>query len=326
MENIIEVKNLTKTYNRKTILSKLSFQVKKGELFTLIGPNGAGKTTLFKILTGQIKQDSGTARIFDINVESLLESKYKLRISYVPQADLLWDNLTVKENIFLMGKLYGLKKAQIEEKANKFLTDFNLIEHQNKLASKLSGGMKKKLSIAMSLMNDPLLLFLDEPTTGLDIEARTLLTEDLKKLKEEGITIILTTHLMEVAESLASKVLIIDKGKVVAFGKIENIINKFIGDKVLQVGCLKRNAEFEDFINKEVKSLKKTDYIRIKQTFFFKGEKVQELMQVISSSKFIEDIYEINIKKSSLKEAFLFITNKIYKNGNNSNFLLEVRK
>jgi len=225
-----------------------------------------------------------------------------------------------------MGKLYGLKKSQIEEKANKFLTDFNLVEHQKKLADKLSGGMKKKLSIAMSLMNDPLLLFLDEPTTGLDVEARTLLIEDLKRLKEEGITIILTTHLMEVAESLASKVLIIDKGQVVAFGTVENIINEFIGDKILQVGLIKRNNEFEDFIEKEVKHSKEVDYIQIKQTFFFKGEKVPELIQVISSSEFIEDIYEINIKKSSLKEAFLFITHKIYKNGNNFNSLLEVQK
>ncbi|GAH37002.1 unnamed protein product, partial [marine sediment metagenome] len=183
---VIECKNIVKKFEDYKAVNKVSFEVHKGELFTLLGPNGAGKTTLVKILTGQLAATSGSAKVLGEKVDEILKSDMKYKLSYVPQEYLIWEDLTVFENINLMGKLYGLKKLELTKKVEGLIKDFGLEGHEKKRAEKLSGGMKRKLSIAMSLMNDPLLLFLDEPTTGLDVHARTLLMEDLKRLKNAG--------------------------------------------------------------------------------------------------------------------------------------------
>ncbi len=173
--------------------------------------------------------------------------------------------------------------------------------------------MKRKLSIAMSLMNDPLLLFLDEPTTGLDVHSRTLLMEDLKRLKNSGTTIVLTTHLMEEAESLSTRALIINKGKIVSIGSVEELINKHVGEKLLQVGLIKDSNEFEDYLKEKQQIAEHLDYLRIKDTFFIKSSILNELMEEITKSESImDDIMEINIKRGGLKETFLFITREEY--------------
>jgi ABC-type multidrug transport system ATPase subunit len=313
MTPVIECKNVVKKFDDYKAVNKVSFTVNKGELFTLLGPNGAGKTTLVKILTGQLTATSGTAQILGVNVEDILKSDMKYRISYVPQEQLIWDDLTVLENITLMGKLYGLKKDELEEKVKELLEDFGLNGHEKKRAEKLSGGMKRKLSIAMSLMNDPLLLFLDEPTTGLDVHARTLLMEDLKRLKTAGTTLVLTTHLMEEAEALSSKVLIINEGKVISSGSVEDLIEKHVGEKILQVGLTKDSDDFENYLGEKQKLDSELDYVRIKDTFFIKSAILTELMDdIMKNEDLMDDVMEINIKRGGLKETFLFITRELY--------------
>ena len=313
MELVIECKNITKKFEDFTAVRKVSFSVEKGELFTLLGPNGAGKTTIVKILTGQLRTTSGSAKVLDVNINDILKSDKKYLISYVPQEQLVWEDLTVLENINLMGKLYGLKKPELEKKVTKLISDFGLTGHEKKRAEKLSGGMKRKLSIAMALMNDPLLLFLDEPTTGLDVHARTLLMEDLKRLKAAGTTIVLTTHLMEEAEALSSRVLILSQGKIVSIGSIEDLIKEHVGEKVLQVGLTKDSDEFEDYLKIKRKTDTKLDYVRIKDTFFVKSNILTELMDdIMKNESLMEDIMEINIKRGGLKETFLFMTRELY--------------
>jgi ABC-2 type transport system ATP-binding protein len=309
----IECNNIVKDFGETKALDDVSFSVKKGELFTLLGPNGAGKTTLVKILTGQLEATSGSASILDVDVADLLKNDIKYRVSYVPQEQLVWEDLNVLENITLMGKLYGLKNPELSEKIARLLKDFGLKGQEKKRAEKLSGGMKRKLSIAMALMNDPLLLFLDEPTTGLDVHARTLLVEDLKRLKEAGTTLVLTTHMMEEAEALSTFVIIINNGKIIAKGGVEDLIRNNVGDKVLQVGLTKDSDEFEDFLKKKMKELVNLDYLRIKDTFFVKGDSLRDLMdEIMSIDEIMDDVMEMNIRNGSLRETFLFITREVY--------------
>ncbi len=310
---VIECKNIVKKFEDYKAVNEVSFEVHKGELFTLLGPNGAGKTTLVKILTGQLAATSGSAKVLGEKVDEILKSDMKYKLSYVPQEHLIWEDLTVFENINLMGKLYGLKKLELTKKIEGLIKDFGLKGHEKKRAEKLSGGMKRKLSIAMSLMNDPLLLFLDEPTTGLDVHARTLLMEDLKRLKNAGTTLILTTHLMEEAEALSSRVLIINKGKVVSIGSVEELVQQHVGEKILQVGLTKDSDEFEEYLKDKKKSDSYLDYLRIKDTFFIKSTILTELMDdIMSNESIMDDVMEINIKRGGLKETFLFITREIY--------------
>ena len=312
---VIEVNNLTKVYAEQKALNGISFTVSEGEFFTILGPNGAGKTTLIKILTGQLKSSDGKASVMGTNINQLLKSDVKYKISYIPQEQLIWEDLTVAENLTLMGKLYGLKGKELSEKVNRLIEDFELKGHEKKLAIKLSGGMKRKLSIAMALMNDPLLLFLDEPTTGLDVHARTLLIEDLKRLKESGTTLILTTHLMEEAEALSTRVLILNHGEVIAIGNPDELIEQYVGKKILQVGLLKASDEFEEFLNKSKERYSIEDYIRIKDTFFIKGANLHALMgDILQNPELMDDILEIYIKNSTMKETFLFLTRELMDN------------
>lgn len=292
-----------KKYEEKTVLNDINFVVKKGEFLCLLGPNGAGKTTLIKILTGQIRPTSGEARVLGNDVSDILKADVKVKISYVPQEDLIWNDLTVEENLNLMGKLYGFKKNVLKGKVEQALRDFNLWEHRKKFAEKLSGGMKRKLSVAMSLINDPELLFLDEPTTGLDVIARTMLIEDLKRLKERKLTVVLTTHLMEEAELLSSRVIMLSKGRIVKEGTVEELIKATCGEKILQIGALNDGNKIEEYLN-NFAGIKHT---KIKNTFFVTGNNLSELMHKLSSNKELQkEIMELTLKQSRLREAFLF--------------------
>lgn len=324
MGTVVECKNLTKKFGDFQAIDNVSFTVKEGELFTLLGPNGAGKTTIVKILTGQLSITSGRAEVLGVNISEILKSDMKYKLSYVPQEHLVWEDLTVQENVTLMGKLYGLKKVELQEKVAKMIENFGLKGHEKKRAEKLSGGMKRKLSIVMALMNDPLLLFLDEPTTGLDVHARTLLMEDLKRLKNAGTTIILTTHLMEEAEALSSRVLILNKGKIVSMGTVEELIQSYVGEKVLQVGLTKDSDDFERFLKTKKKENAELDYIRIKDTFFIKSDEITRLMdEIMKIESIMEDVMEMNIKKGGLKESFLFMTRELY---DNSTVIVETKE
>lgn len=228
MEYVIEVNNLVKNYGSVRAVDSISFSVRKGEIFTLIGPNGAGKTTTIEILECLRKPTSGEARVFGYDVKKD-EDKIKKVIGVVPQEFSSFDNLTVLENVRLIADIYG-KKDRLKE----YLEIFNLWEIRNKRFKTLSGGMKKRVAICMALVSDPEIIFLDEPTTGLDPEARREIWKLIKKLKESGKTIFLTTHYMEEAEKLSDTVCVIIGGKIVAKDSVVELLKKHGGDhKVL---------------------------------------------------------------------------------------------
>ena len=218
----IEIRDLTKKFKDKVAVNNISLKIKEGELFALLGVNGAGKTTTIKMLSGLILPTSG-----DIIIESMDIKKDTLKIKEIlnvsPQETAIAPNLTVKENLEFMAGVYQIKNK--DDKINGLIKTFKLDEVLNKKAKTLSGGWQRKVSIAISLINDPKILFLDEPTLGLDVIARKELWKVIKGLKGK-ITIILTTHYMEEAESLSDRIGIMSNGKLIDVGTSKELIKK----------------------------------------------------------------------------------------------------
>jgi ABC-2 type transport system ATP-binding protein len=212
---MIKVEGLVKNYGKIKAVDGISFEIKQGEIFGLLGPNGAGKTTTVKILTTLTKPDAGKCFINGFDV---IKEPYEIRkfIGVVPQENNLDRDLTVYENLFIYGKLHKVKDLKV--KIKNLLEMMGLWERKDTLVSKLSGGMQRRLLLARALLSDPKVLFLDEPSIGLDPQIRRHLWEIIKKAKAEGKTIFLTTHYIEEAEALCDRVGILSKGKLIALG------------------------------------------------------------------------------------------------------------
>jgi len=211
----ISVKNLVKRYEDVTAVDDLSFSVEAGEVFGLLGPNGAGKSTTINILSGLLEPTSGSATVmgFDVQKEP---GKVKERIGVCPQEPAFFPYLTGKENVELMGNLQDMPKEKLRERTDWLLDQVGLGEASSRRAGKYSGGMVRRMSLAMALVHDPELAFLDEPTVGLDPQSRRATWDLISGLKERGRTVILTTHYIEEAEALSDRVGIIDHGKLIA--------------------------------------------------------------------------------------------------------------
>lgn len=219
---MIQITNLTKKYKEKIAVNNINLTIKEGELFALLGTNGAGKTTTIKMLSTLILPTEGKIKIAGYNIAKD-SVKIKEIVNVSPQETAIAPNLTVKENLDFMAGVYKIKNKN--EKIDKLVKTFKLQEVLKQKAKTLSGGWQRKLSIAISLINDPKVLFLDEPTLGLDVLARRELWTVIESLKGK-ITIILTTHYMEEAESLSDRVGIMDKGKLIAVGTVKELMQK----------------------------------------------------------------------------------------------------
>lgn len=220
----IETSNLTKTYGDKKAVNDVSLTITKGEVFSLLGVNGAGKSTLIKILSCLLKPTSGKAFVFEYDV--MKEADHvKNVIAVSPQETAIAPNLTIYENLELMAGVHGFSKKDRERKVSEIMNAFSLTPFKNQRSKTLSGGWKRRLSIAMALISEPDVLFLDEPTLGLDILARRELWQVIKALKGK-VTIILTTHYLEEAESLSDRICILKQGEVIALGTAEELIEQ----------------------------------------------------------------------------------------------------
>jgi ABC-2 type transport system ATP-binding protein len=220
----IEIKGLTKKYKEKTAVRNLDLSIEQGELFALLGVNGAGKTTTIKMLSGLSKPTSGHITIMGEDLETDLQSiKKKMNVS--PQETAVAANLTVRENLMMIAKIYGSDAHEAGEKTDRMLSTLSLKEVEKSKAKTLSGGMQRRLSIAMALITDPEILYLDEPTLGLDVLARRELWRFIEKLKGK-MTIILTTHYMEEAESLSDRIGIMAEGELKAVGTAKELMKQ----------------------------------------------------------------------------------------------------
>ena len=218
---IIQLQNLTKVYKNRVAVDHLSFSINEGEVLGLLGFNGAGKTTTIKMLTGLAKPTSGDALIFGKSITKHT-NEIKQYLNVAPQETAITGNLTVYENLVFIANIYGFTKEEAHNKAVEMLEKFRLTERKDDKAKKLSGGLKRRLSIAMALISNPKIVFLDEPTLGLDIKARRELWSTLNELKGK-VTIILTTHYLDEVEKQADRIAIIDKGKLKIIGTLEEL-------------------------------------------------------------------------------------------------------
>ena len=231
---VIRAENIVKKYGDFIAVDGISFEVQRGESFGLLGPNGAGKSTTMKMIAAVSTRTSGNLEVLgmDPNTDG---PAIRSQLGVVPQEDNLDEELRVRENLITYGRFFGMSHAAVAKRADELLEFAQLTERAKSKVEPLSGGMKRRLTIARSLMNDPQMLLLDEPTTGLDPQARHILWDRLFRLKEQGTTLVLTTHYMDEAEQLSDRIIVVDKGAIMAEGSPAQLIRQYSSKEVLEV-------------------------------------------------------------------------------------------
>ena len=293
---VISINGLTKTYDEFIAVNEISFDVNKGEVFALLGPNGAGKTTTVEIIECLKTPDNGKVEIFGINLkDKKKQNEIKRKIGVMPQNFNAFDWLTVKENLEYFRNLYD-SKISVDE----LIDRVGLAKKTDSMYKTLSGGMKQRVGIAISLINEPELLFLDEPTAGLDPQARRETWNLIKKLKQQGKTIFLTTHYMEEAQELSDRILIIIEGKIVASGSPSELIENYGGIKsIILKNCDRRILEGKN-IQYEIDTESQIHII------FDNNDQLFKILAAVTDDPNVE----IEIKKPNLDEAFLNLTGR----------------
>jgi len=231
---VLSVRGLTKKYGDAVVVRGLDLDVKRGECFGLLGPNGAGKTTTLRLLLGLTDPDAGSIELAGIPVPQRAREA-RMKVGVVPQMDNLDPDFSVRENLMTYGRYFGMPKAAIAARVPELLEFAGLASKADAQIAQLSGGMKRRLTLARALVHDPEILFLDEPTTGLDPQARHLIWQGLRRLISAGKTIVLTTHFMDEAERLADRLVILDHGSIVAEGAPRALIETHIEPAVVEV-------------------------------------------------------------------------------------------
>src|SRR5436305_874544 len=231
---LIHARGLTKRFGDFAAVDGIDFDVAPGEAFGFLGPNGAGKTSTMRMIGCVSPPSGGTLRVLGRDPQQD-GPEIRARLGVVPQQDTLDLELTVRENIVIYGRYFGLKRAELRERADRLLEFVQLDERANDKVEPLSGGMKRRLTIARSLINQPDLMLLDEPTTGLDPQARHLLWDKLYRLKLQGVTLALTTHYMDEAEQLCDRLVVMDKARIVAEGSPRQLIAQYSTKEVLEL-------------------------------------------------------------------------------------------
>jgi lipooligosaccharide transport system ATP-binding protein len=232
--SLIHARGLTKRFGDITAVDSIDFDVAPGESFGFLGPNGAGKTSTMRMIGCVSPATAGTLRILGQD-PAADGPKIRARLGVVPQQDTLDTELTVRENLVLYGRYFGLSRAECNKRADDLLEFAQLTERAGDQVEHLSGGLKRRLTIARSLINEPDLMLLDEPTTGLDPQARHLLWDRLYRLKQRGVTLVLTTHYMDEAEQLCDRLVVMDKAKIVAEGSPRNLIERYSTREVTEL-------------------------------------------------------------------------------------------
>ena len=230
----LSVSGLRKSYGATAVLAGLTFELRPGECYGLLGPNGAGKTTTLRCALGLTQPDAGMIRLCGLPVPERAREA-RMRVGIVPQMDNLDPDFTAAENLLVYGRYFGMKEREVRERIPRLLEFAGLAGRADAKINTLSGGMKRRLTLARALVNDPDVLFLDEPTTGLDPQARHLIWERLKQLLQQGKTVLLTTHFMDEAERLCHRLGIMDRGRFIAEGSPREVIAAHIEPEVVEV-------------------------------------------------------------------------------------------
>ncbi|AFZ70626.1 daunorubicin resistance ABC transporter ATP-binding subunit [Caldisphaera lagunensis DSM 15908] len=306
METVIEVKNLTKKYGDFVAVDHINFNINKGEVFSLLGPNGAGKTTTIGMLSTIKRPTEGDAFILG---HSIVKQKYYVRklIGVSPQDLTADDELTGYENVLIMAKLFGYRGKDAEERAKWALEFMDLWDSAFKKVREYSGGMRRRLEVSMSIVHNPAVVFLDEPTVGLDVQSRRHIWELIRDLKKNGTTVLLTTHYMEEAESLSDRVAIIDHGKIIAIGTPDELKAKIKGDRIYVT--LKDTDHMDEIIAK-INDILPNSTNKVDGQILIKTESSSEFLPQLIKILSDHEVVELKVVKPNLEEVFLELTGK----------------
>jgi ABC-2 type transport system ATP-binding protein len=300
MDWILRADSLVKRFGDITAVDNISFEIQKGEIFGFLGPNGAGKTTSIKIMSGLLKPDSGSIIINNLDKKG--------SIGICPQHLVVWENLTCIEQIRFMGQMYDMPAGRIKDKAAELLTALGLDSVKNRLAGYLSGGMQRRLNIALALIHSPELLFLDEPQAGLDPQSRILVREYIRSIKKIT-TVVLTTHDMEEAGKLSDRICIIDKGKLIALGSHDEITSKTGLDDLVEIEI---EGDIQTlllpFINNEL--IKGYSVSAGRTTFKSDDPKnlAKRILTIVSDQNIM--LHSLQLRKKSLEDIFIDLTGR----------------
>lgn len=302
-QSLISARGLTKKFGDLTAVDGIDFDVSRGESFGLLGPNGAGKSTVMRMIGATSQRDAGQLTILGKDPEKH-GPQIRAHLGVVPQQDNLDMQLSVTENLYIYGRYFGLPRKFVRGKIDELLSFAQLEEKRDSKVEALSGGMKRRLTIARALVSEPEILMLDEPTTGLDPQARHILWDRLFRLKEQGVTLVITTHFMDEAEQLCDRLVVMDKGKIMAQGAPAGLIKDYSTKEVLEV-------RFGADRNQEVADALKAMCERIEEL----PDRI--LMYTEDGEALLERIYASGlhpktslVRRSSLEDVFLRLTGR----------------
>ena len=298
--SVLTAKNIRKRYGDREVVAGLDLELKRGECYGLLGPNGAGKTTTLRMLLGLTAPDAGTINLLDYSIPSSARTA-RIRVGVVPQMDNLDPDFTVRENLIVYGRYFGFKDRDVEAKLPMLLQFAALESRADSRIQELSGGMKRRLVLARALINDPDLIFLDEPTTGLDPQARHVIWERLRKLLNQGKTILLTTHFMDEAERLCDRLKIIDEGRTIAEGAPRDLIRQHIEPEVLEV----YGESVEAWVDEVAKPLSSRAEVT-GETAFCYANRVQPLIDSLAERPALTFMH----RPANLEDVFLKLTGR----------------
>jgi ABC-2 type transport system ATP-binding protein len=303
----IEAKDLQKSYGKNTVLKGVNLQVKRGTMLALLGPNGAGKTTTVRILSTLLRADGGTVTIegFDVHKEA---DEVRSVIGLTGQSAAVDELLTGRENLVMMGRLYHLPKATALQRAEELLEQFDLVDAASRTVKTYSGGMRRRLDLAVSLIATPPVIFLDEPTTGLDPRSRLAMWGIIEKLKLAGATILLTTQYLEEADQLADKIAVIDGGKVIAEGTADELKSR-VGNERLEL-VITKSKDFKTALKIVDGETPHHDEKRRSLSVAIDGgaKHVKKILDAMEKANI--DVESLSLHKPTLDDVFLALTGK----------------
>ncbi|MCK4948743.1 MAG: ATP-binding cassette domain-containing protein [Thermoplasmata archaeon] len=315
MDHVIETVDLRKEFPDVLAVDGLNIKVRRGEVFGFLGPNGAGKTTAIRMMVGLLKPTSGSVLIDGEDVASAT-FELKGKIGICPQDIVLWEGLTARENLVFMADMYGVPRATSRTRAESLLEEMGLTKKAKSFVRDLSGGMKRRLNVAMALMHDPEIVVLDEPTAGLDPQSRVRVADYIGKLSEADKTVILTTHLMEIADKLSDRVAVIDHGKLLVVDPPERLKDTVGTGDVLEIHLTDEN-KVSDAIGaietvEGIDSAAPVDGVIAVRALDMVG-KLQRLFNTLEERKI--EISNVSLRKNTLEDVFITLTGRGLREG-----------
>lgn len=312
---ILELNDLVKRYGQQLVLDCVNMEIKEGEVLGLLGPNGAGKTTCIHSILGLIPIDSGTITIFDQKLKK--DSKHiKQKIGYVTQEVTIFEELTAYDNLAFFGGIYGLKGEELKTNIADALSIVGLTDHQKKFPQKFSGGMKRRLNIACALVHKPTFIIMDEPTVGIDAQSRNYILETIRKLNKQGTTVLYTTHYIEEVQAIASRVVILDQGHVIAEGTKEELIANMQHEEKITIELVESKTINLDGIL-AIPGVKEAEQIE-KKVNIISAVNAGNFEQIVDETKKQGSIKSMNSETPSLEDVFLTLTGKNLRDGGES--------